>query len=81
MQPTNESYTGCPVFRAAEAYLNYIEAYYELNGSLGGNCDQYWKALRTRAGVSTDYQLTTGEVIRQDSRFRLHCTIYVVKDE
>lgn len=58
MQPTNESYTGCPVFRAAEAYLNYIEAYYELNGSLGGNCDQYWKALRTRAGVSTDYQKT-----------------------
>lgn len=58
MQPTKESYTGCPVFRAAEAYLNYIEAYYELNGSLGGNCDQYWKALRTRAGVSTDYQKT-----------------------
>lgn len=56
MQATKESYTGCPVFRAAEAYLNYIEAYYELNGNLGGNCDKYWKALRTRAGMSTDYQ-------------------------
>lgn len=58
MQPTKESYTGCPVFRAAEAYLNYIEAYYELNGNLGGKCDQYWKALRTRAGMDTDYQKT-----------------------
>lgn len=56
MQSTKESYTGCPVFRAAEAYLNYMEAYYELNGNLGGNCDKYWKALRTRAGMSTDYQ-------------------------
>ena len=58
MQPTKESYTGCPVFRAAEAYLNYIEAYYELNGNLGGNCDTYWKALRNRAGMDTDYQKT-----------------------
>ena len=58
MHPTLPSYTGCPTFRAAEAYLNYIEAYYELNGNLGGNCDTYWKALRSRAGVSTDYQLT-----------------------
>lgn len=58
MQPTKESYTGCPVFRAAEAYLNYIEAYYELNNNLGGNCDKYWKAIRTRANISTDYQMT-----------------------
>jgi len=58
MQATKESYTGCPVFRAAEAYLNYLEAYYELNGTLGGNCDTYWKAIRSRAGVSTDYQKT-----------------------
>lgn len=58
MQSTKESYTGCPVFRAGEAYLNYLEAYYELNGNLGGNCDTYWKALRTRAGMSTDYVKT-----------------------
>ncbi len=58
MQTIKESYTGCPIFRAAEAYLNYLEAYYELNGTLGGNCDTYWKALRTRAGMSTDYQGT-----------------------
>ena len=58
MHPTLPSYTGCPVFRAAEAYLNYIEAYYELNGNLGGNCDAYWTQLRQRAGMSTDYMLT-----------------------
>lgn len=58
MQATKESYTGCPVFRAGEAYLNYIEAYYELNRNLGGNCDTYWKALRTRAQMDTDYQKT-----------------------
>lgn len=58
MQSTKESYTGCPIFRAAEAYLNYMEAYYELNGSLDGKCATYWKALRTRAGMSTDYQKT-----------------------
>lgn len=55
---TKQGYTGCPVFRAAEAYLNYIEAYYELNGKLSGNCGTYWKALRQRAGVSQDYQAT-----------------------
>lgn len=58
MQTTKVSYTGCPTYRAAEAYLNYLEAYYELNGNLGGNCDTYWRALRTRAGMDTDYQKT-----------------------
>lgn len=63
MQTTKESYTGCPTFRAAEAYLNYLEAYYELNGNLGGKCDTYWKALRKRAGVSTDYAATINNTV------------------
>ena len=50
--------TAVPLFRAAECYLNYIGAYYERNGNLGGNCDKYWKALRQRAGVDPDYQKT-----------------------
>lgn len=50
--------TAVPVIRAAECYLNYIEAYYERYGNLGGNCDSYWKALRSRAGVDTDYMAT-----------------------
>lgn len=55
---SGQSLTACVIFRAGEAYLNYIEAYYEKNGSLGGKCDKYWKALRTRAGMDTDYQKT-----------------------
>ena len=47
-----------PIFRAAECYLNYLEAYYMRYGNLEGNCDTYWKALRTRAGVDTDYTKT-----------------------
>ena len=50
--------TAVPIFRAAECYLNYLEAYYMRHGNLGGNCDTYWKALRQRAGVDTDYTKT-----------------------
>ncbi len=50
--------TATPIFRAAEAYLVYLEAYYERYGNLGGNCDKYWRALRRRAGVDEDYNKT-----------------------
>tara|TARA_R110001592_G_scaffold163037_1_gene396735 strand:+ start:8659 stop:10587 length:1929 start_codon:yes stop_codon:yes gene_type:complete len=50
--------TETPIFRAAEAYLNYIEASYELTGSINGAALGYWQALRTRAGVDTDVQKT-----------------------
>lgn len=50
--------TGFPVFRAVEAYLNYIEADYELNGTLNSKSEQYWAAIRTRAGVEPDYRIT-----------------------
>ena len=50
--------TAVPIFRSAECMLNYMEAYYLRHGNLGGKCDQYWKALRTRAGVDPDYQKT-----------------------
>lgn len=63
MRTTNPSYTGCPTYRAAEAYLNYIEAYYELNNNLGGNCDKYWVALRQRAGMDTDYSATIAATV------------------
>lgn len=52
------STTAIPLFRAAEAYLIYLEAYYERHQSLDNNCDQYWRALRTRAGVDPDYNKT-----------------------
>lgn len=50
--------TTTPIFRAAESYLIYLEAYYERHGNLGGNCDKYWRALRRRAGVDEDYMKT-----------------------
>ncbi|MCU4174232.1 RagB/SusD family nutrient uptake outer membrane protein [Carboxylicivirga sp. N1Y90] len=52
------SYTGSIVFRASEAYLNYMEAYYELNGSLDATAENCWRALRTRAGVASDFNVT-----------------------
>jgi len=51
-------YTGCVVFRAVEAYLNYIEAYYEKNGSLDAKAESYWKQIRNRAGVDPDFNKT-----------------------
>lgn len=50
--------TSVPILRAGECYLNYIEAYYERHGQLGGNCDTYWRALRRRAGIDEDYNKT-----------------------
>lgn len=53
-----ECTTSVPIFRSAEARLNYLEAYYLRYGNLGGNCDTYWRELRERAGVDTDYTTT-----------------------
>ncbi|MFR2069236.1 MAG: RagB/SusD family nutrient uptake outer membrane protein [Bacteroides nordii] len=50
--------TDTPIFRVAEAYLIYLEAYYERHQSLDSYCTDFWKALRKRAGVSQDYQHT-----------------------
>lgn len=49
---------GCIIFRAVEAYLNYIEAAYELDGSLDAKATEYWKRIRRRAGVSDDLDKT-----------------------
>lgn len=48
--------TGSIVFRATEAYLNYIEASYERTGSLDGTAAQYWMDIRNRAQTNPDYQ-------------------------
>ena len=54
MQGTN----ACPIFRIAEAMLNYIEANYEKNGNLDATASDYWKKIRRRAGVDEDYSTT-----------------------
>ena len=51
-------YTGCIIFRATEAYLNYIEASYEKNGTIDADALKYWQAIRERAKVSTDVYKT-----------------------
>lgn len=50
--------TGCIVFRGVEAYLNYMEACFEKDGSLDAKANQYWAAIRNRAGVDADYNKT-----------------------
>ncbi|MDO5075360.1 MAG: RagB/SusD family nutrient uptake outer membrane protein [Bacteroidales bacterium] len=50
--------SGSLVMRAAEALLIYMEATYELNHSLDATAENYWRALRTRAGVSPDFAAT-----------------------
>lgn len=47
-----------PLFRVAEAYLNYIEADYEIDDNLSSTGEEYWKSLRRRAGVSDDINAT-----------------------
>ncbi len=60
MGGTSPGNTGCVIYRAAEAYLNYIEADYMLNNALSAKSLQYWSALRTRAGVDPDVYKTIG---------------------
>lgn len=50
--------TGWPIFRAAEAYLNYMEAYYMRHNSLNEKAKKYWIEIRNRAGVDTDFEKT-----------------------
>lgn len=56
----NESEEGTPIFRAAEAYLNYIEASAIENdgNSIDSRAENYWNKLRQRAGITTPYQVT-----------------------
>lgn len=49
---------GAPVYRAVEAYLNYIEASYLKNKTIDATADKYWKNIRKRAGVDEDYRKT-----------------------
>jgi len=63
------SYVGSIAFRAVEAYLNYIEACYEKNGSLDATAKDYWQKIRVRAGVDIDYQKTvTATVMSEEAK-------------
>lgn len=53
-----ESVMGSLVYRASEAYLNYIEAQYTRDNSLNSTSLKYWKAIRERAGLPADPYIT-----------------------
>jgi len=53
----NKSVVGCILFRAVEAYLNYMEACYEKTGALDSDAQKYWNAIRERACIGS-YQTT-----------------------
>ncbi len=55
---SNGSWTGCVVFRQAEALLNYIEACYEKEGSLDSKAETYWMKLRERSGITAPIAAT-----------------------
>lgn len=57
-QLLSKDQTAFVVYRASEAYLNYIEASYLKKGIIDNKADKYWRALRNRAGVNDNYQLT-----------------------
>lgn len=58
IQSANLTTTGSIVFRATEAYLNYIEASYEKEKSLNSTALSYWKQLRNRAGLPENPNVT-----------------------
>lgn len=49
---------GSIVFRATEAYLNYIEASYLKEGTINGKAAEYWREIKERAGVNPDFSVT-----------------------
>ena len=53
----DRSVVGCLIFRAVEAYLNYMESCYEKSGTLDGDAKKYWKAIRDRSKIG-DYNIT-----------------------
>ncbi len=71
-----------PVLRLAELYLNYAEAYFELNGSLDATSIMYIDKVRTRAGLpsfSDSWALAggipTGDNLRQALRAEISAEV------
>lgn len=54
----NKCFTGLVLYRSVEALLNYMEACYERTGKLDNSAQEYWRLIRQRAHVSTDFETT-----------------------
>lgn len=57
-QDHDASTSGGIVFRGTEALLIYMEASYEKSRKIDATAESYWKALRTRAKVNPDFNIT-----------------------
>ena len=75
---TSTDETASVVFRAAEAYLIYMEAAWERYGDrLDADAWKYWEAIRTRAGVDTDIQKTIAATDLDKEEYYTHdLTLY-----
>lgn len=62
--------SGVPILRASEAYLNYIEASYELTKTLDTDARKYWDALRQRAGITgtIDQTIAATDMTKETTR-------------
>ena len=70
---TGTDETASIVFRAAEAYLIYLEAAWERYGdNLDSDAWKYWQALRQRAGVDTDINKTINATDLDKEEFYTH---------
>ena len=54
-------YSASICYRSVEALLNYMEACYEKNGSLDNSAQEYWRLIRERAHVDTDFEKTIAQ--------------------
>lgn len=66
---------GIPVYRATEAYLNYIEASCIESGgnSIDGTAERLWGDLRERAGLPRDYRVTVNATdLSRESDFAVY---------
>jgi hypothetical protein len=61
MHDKGKNYTGCVCFRATEALLNYMEASYELSGTVDATASEYWKLIRRRACMNEDFNKTISQ--------------------
>ena len=67
--PNGGSFTGSITFRGSEAYLNYMEACYERYGYLDDRAKEFWRALRDRAHVDTNFDKTiTATVVSEEAK-------------
>ena len=71
-----KSQNGAPCFRASEALLNYIEAYYTRHGRLDDKATTYWEKLRTRAGITPGTIQTTIKSIRVEKEAKYDWAAY-----